>query len=123
MWNLGSLSKDGTCTPTVEVQSLNPWTIRDVRVPEIIIAWTSFSSFLCLFPPRSLLCPRDSAAAARDDQVWGESRAFVCPLLGGWGLSAGVTLRSSQPHSSLDLEAEQSSQASVYWTLAILILS
>ena len=31
-----SLTKDGTCAPMVEEQSLNHWTTREVPVPEII---------------------------------------------------------------------------------------
>ena len=30
MWDLSSLTRDRTCTPCIERQSLNPWTAREV---------------------------------------------------------------------------------------------
>ena len=41
MWDLSSLTRDRTCTPALEVQSLNHWTSRDI--PEI-----TFSSYFFL---------------------------------------------------------------------------
>ena len=35
MWDLSSLTKDGTCAPVVEEQSLSHWTTREVPAPEI----------------------------------------------------------------------------------------
>ena len=56
MWDLSSLTRDRTCTPAVEAQSLNHWTTREVP-QRIFNVWVEVSHPMPAFPtPPHSLC-------------------------------------------------------------------